>query len=344
LLETQSADGGWGYRPGAASATEPTAWALQALLATVGPESRFSIVDCRLPITDVRNSKLETRNSTSARAAPGTDEFRSSSFDFPLPQWAISQALSAGLRWLHDAQLPDGSWPAFVGQRQGCWVTAAVCLAVNACGNAGFQPATPDPVTLGLRRLCKSWPAEGSFWWRIRQAFGRHASVIRQDSSLRGWSWTPGTASWVEPTACALIAFRCIPEELHPRGASKRRQLAERMLYDRMCPGGGWHSGNALVYGVAGEPRVGPTAWALLALEDYRDRPENRKSLDWLEQVYPHIRGPASLALAHLCLEAYDRPLPPLEPALAELWSHNQFFHNVLATALAAMALSRSKL
>ena len=29
------------------------------------------------------------------------------------------------------------------------------------------------------------------------------------------------------------------------------------MLYDRMCPGGGWNCGNPKVYGVAGEPLVG---------------------------------------------------------------------------------------
>jgi len=317
LLEAQNSDGGWGYQPSAASATEPTSWALQALstVAAAGTrenESGFSIADRRMPIADDRCSRSATDNRQSA----------------------ISQAVNVGGRWLHDAQLPDGSWPAFVGQPQGCWVTAAACLALN-----GWQESS-DRIARGLRWLCRTWPAEGNLWWRFRQRLWKQASAIRQDSSLRGWSWTPGTASWVEPTAYALIAFRCIPKKLHPPGVSKRRQLGEKMLYDRMCPGGGWNSGNPLVYGVAGEPRVGPTAWALLALQDYRDRPENLKSVDWLEQVYPHIRGPASLVVARLCLEAYDRPLPPLEPALSELWLSNQFFRNVLVAAWAAMALS----
>jgi hypothetical protein len=168
----------------------------------------------------------------------------------------------------------------------------------------------------------------------------RRDRAVRQNRSLRGWSWTPGTASWVEPTSHALIAFRHIPKALHPPGAERRRQLAERMLYDRMCPGGGWNSGNPLIYGAAGVPRIGPTVWALLALQDYKDRPETRQSLDWLEQAYSQIQGPGSLALAHLCLQLYDRQAPALESALAALNSNNQLLGDTLAAAWAAIALS----
>jgi hypothetical protein len=167
----------------------------------------------------------------------------------------------------------------------------------------------------------------------------RHSHVVQQDVSLRGWSWTPGTASWVEPTSCALLAFRHIPKELHPRDAGRRRRLAELMLYDRMCPGGGWNSGNPLVYGTAGIPRIGPTVWALLALQHCRDRAENLRSLDWLDHAYSQIQGPESLALAHLCLEFYDRPVPALEPFLAALNSNNQFLGHTLAAAWATISL-----
>jgi hypothetical protein len=143
----------------------------------------------------------------------------------------------------------------------------------------------------------------------------------------------------VEPTANVLIALRHIAKELHPRAAERRRQLAERMLYDRMCPGGGWNSGNPLVYGTAGLPRIGPTAFALLALQDRRDRQENRQSLNWLERTYPQIRGPGSLALAHLCLESHGRVVPALEPSLAALNSNNQLLGNVLVAAWAAISL-----
>lgn len=245
-----------------------------------------------------------------------------------------SAAAGRGCDWLCQAQLPDGSWPAHPGQQEGCWVTALACLALHAQGQAF------EEVARGIRWLCDAWPAEGGFWWRLRQRlFGGHTEV-RQNHALRGWSWTRGTSSWVEPTSYALVLLRSTPEALHPVNAAKRRWLGEAMLYDRMCPEGGWNCGNPVVYGVPGQPEVGPTAWALLALRDYEDRAENRQSLQWLEHAYESIQGPASLSLAHLCLETYGRPTPPLEPGLQSLYALNQFFHNVLVVSWAAVALT----
>ena len=235
--------------------------------------------------------------------------------------------------WLLQAQRTDGSWPAFPGHPQGCWVTSIASQALY------LQGGSPQAVERGLRWLINSWPAEGGVWWRLRQTvFPTH--VARQDNSLRGWNWTPETASWVEPTAHALLFLRSLPAVMLSPEAAKRRQLAERMLYDRMCPGGGWNSGNPLVYGVAGEPRVGPTAWALLALRDHSERPEIQMSLQWLEDAYGAIQGPASMALAHRCLTAYGRRVSRLAPALGELYSHNRFFENVLTSAWALFALT----
>jgi len=234
--------------------------------------------------------------------------------------------------WLVQAQLPDGSWPPFPGHPQGCWATSIAAHALHLQGGA------QSSVQRGLHWLMNEWPAEGTLWWRLRQTLFP-SRVSRQDTSLRGWNWTPGTASWVEPTAHALIFMRSLPGEMLPPEEPKRRQLAERMLFDRMCPGGGWNSGNPLVYGVAGVPRIGPTAWALLALRDHRERAEIQMSLGYLERAYATIHGAASLALAHRCLAAYGRPVAPLAPALNELYSRNRFFENVLTMAWAALAL-----
>jgi hypothetical protein len=193
-------------------------------------------------------------------------------------------------------------------------------------------------VERGLQWLLDEWPAEGTLWWRLRQSLFP-SRVSRQNASLRGWNWTPGTASWVEPTAHALLFMRSLPAEMLATRAAKRRQLAERMLFDRMCPGGGWNSGNPLIYGVAGVPRIGPTAWALLALQDHAERAEVQMSLEYLEGAYKDIQGAASLALAHRCLAAYGRRVPPLAPALGELYSHSRFFESVLTLAWAELAL-----
>ena len=234
--------------------------------------------------------------------------------------------------WLLQAQRADGSWPAFPGHTQGCWVTSLASQALH------LQGGSQNSVERGVHWVLNAWPAEGTLWWRVRRTlFPAHEA--RQDSSLRGWNWTPGTASWVEPTAHALLLLRALPAEMLPAAAAQRRQLAERMLFDRMCPGGGWNSGNPLVYSAAGIPRTGPTVWALLALRDHADRAEVQQSLSVLEGSYATIHGAASLALAHRCLATYGRRVPPLSNALNELYSHNHFFENMLTMAWAALAL-----
>jgi len=303
LSGAQNADGGWGYGHGGQSGVEPTSWVLLALK----------------EVEELRSREVE--KSKTAQLP-----------DSSTPR--LLNLLNGGVRWLRECQLPDGSWPSFAGQTHGCWVTAMASLALYVLGDS------QDRAARGLHWLSKAWPVEGRLWQRITLKVLRRRKVVRQDESLRGWSWTPGTASWVEPTSYSLIAFRHIPRELHPRGAERRRRLAERMLYDRMCPGGGWNNGNPLVYGAAGVPRIGPTVWALLALQEYRDRPENRRSLEWLEQAYSQIQGPGSLALAHLCLQTYGRSAPPLGSSLAALNSNNQFLGNLLVAAWATIALS----
>ena len=243
------------------------------------------------------------------------------------------EACARARDWLLRAQCPDGSWPAFPGQPQGCWTTSVASQAL--CLQGGAQTA----VERGLHWLLNAWPAEGTVWRRwLQTLFPSRAA--RQNNALRGWNWTPGTASWVEPTAHALLFLRSLPPDMLPPLAAKRRKLAERMLFDRMCPGGGWNSGNPLVYGVAGVPRIGPTVWALMALRDESDLGEIQMSLRWLVDAYSGIQGAASLALAHRCLRVYGRSVPRLAPALGELYFRNRFFENVLTTAWVVLALA----
>lgn len=287
LLDSQNADGGWGYHPGSRSAVEPSCLALLALPA-------------------------DSHSGHAGGAEP----------------------MARGLRWLCSQQLADGSWAAFPGQLQGCWVTSLACLVLSA------EEHTAGSVARGVRWLCDSLPAEGGIWQTIRiQLFARRTQV-RQNSRLKGWSWTSGTASWVEPTACSLLALQSVPLHTRPRAAQNRMDMAAAMLYDRMCPGGGWNSGNPLVYGVPGQPRVGPTSWALLALRANADRQENHSSLRWLESAYDGTQGPGSLAMAHFCLKAHGREVPPLDSALEALYSKNEFFQDTSAMAWAAIALA----
>ena len=286
LAGAQNSDGGWGYRRGKQSATEPTAWALLAL---------HSSADC--------------------------NEF--------------SSAMQHGKEWLLAAQLPDHSWPAFGEFPEGRWLTSLACLALRQYGES------PIAIAAGAQWLCNEMPGDSALWRRALRALFAKRGVVRQNSALRGWSWTPGTSSWVEPTACALILLhRLYSGKVYPADAEKRRVLAEAMIYDRMCPGGGWNAGNSEVYGVAGEPLIGPTVWALIALQKYRQRSENQQGLKWLLSTRERIAGPGSLALAHICFQVYGCEVPSIVPSLRKSYEENQFMGNVLVAAMCAIALN----
>jgi hypothetical protein len=243
----------------------------------------------------------------------------------------LNEIQQAAFRFLRATQLPDGSWPASPGQNVGCWATSLATWALLS------DPESRTAVTAGLRWICGDWPKDSSLVWRMIWKLTRRSNVSH-NASLRGWGWTPETASWVEPTAFALIALNTAPNELIPAGAERRCELGKLLIYDRMCPSGGWNCGNPVVYGVPGEPLVEPTVWALLAL---RDEPESEKktlSLQWLEKNLGRSSGPGSVALAKICLDMYGRAWPADAPSLTSLYERNEFLSNVAVMAWAGLA------
>jgi hypothetical protein len=139
-----------------------------------------------------------------------------------------------------------------------------------------------------------------------------------------------------------LLALETQQGPEHP-SAQKRRKLGELLLYDRMCPGGGWNCGNPEVYGVAGEPLVIPTVWALLALRHYPERRENIQSLAWLEKSFAKIQGPGSYAMAQICLAAYGRRGTEDAASTGDLQSKNEFLRNIPVAAWMTLAASNQQ-
>lgn len=239
---------------------------------------------------------------------------------------AADETLVRGLHFLTAAQLEDGSWAAAPGQQEGCWVTSLACWTLLP-----HRQHAPS-LLRGLRWLNDDRPRDSGFWWRLARKLADRQRINAQSTSLSGWSWTPHTASWVEPTCYALIVLRAgMAAPLS--GVQRRCRIAEAMLYNRMCPGGGWNCGNPRVYGVAGQPQVGPTVWALVALHGNPQRPEINKSLDWLESIQTTIRSPESLALAHIGLGVYGRLNAALTKRLLS-------FHELEALPLSAQAIA----
>jgi hypothetical protein len=288
-------------------------------------------------LVDSQNSDGGWGYHPSAQSATEATAWALCALSKPDEDSAVQQRVTRGKEWLLRGQLGDGSWPAFATQTDGCWATSLACLALNEVANDSRA------VARGVDWLSQSWPRTPNFLQRLLQRLSPSSNITRQNNSLCGWAWTANTSSWVEPTSYALILMRRLPRERLSQLALKRRELAEAMLRDRMCPGGGWNSGNPLVYGVAGEPLVGPTVWALLALHDSEEKSQVHESLRWLEKTLPQIRGSVSIAVAHMCLEFYGSSAPPIDSQLQILFEADRFLGNVPVTALAALALDPAR-
>lgn len=163
--------------------------------------------------------------------------------------------------------------------------------------------------------------------------------VQRQDNSLQGWSWVPGTFSWGEPTAWALLALKkCRGRGIVAKGADRRIRDGEALLRDRVCVTGGWNYGNSNVFGQNLPAYIPTTAIALLALQDRADEPFVRHSLAFLEEHAGEHPSARALALATLALKRHGRAVASVEEAL-HTWLTKHPPTDVLSTGMALCAL-----
>lgn len=163
------------------------------------------------------------------------------------------------------------------------------------------------------------------------------AAPLKLNGDLQAWSWASGTASWVEPTAYALLALKAQGLRTH-----ERVRTGENYLLDRACYDGGWNYGNKEVLDVRLEAMPTNTAYALLALQDYqRDHAVIQKSLAYLERELAERQSTLTLALGALCFDLYGRKMNHLLDALAARQEADGGWRgNAHLTALAALALS----
>jgi hypothetical protein len=93
-----------------------------------------------------------------------------------------------------------------------------------------------------------------------------------------------------------------------------------------------------MVYGVAGEPLVLPTSWALLALRDQPSHEKKAAGLAWLHKTYPQVTSLASLAVAKIALQAYGAGVPDNSFSLStrlDQCNHERTVHVIAWTGLA---------
>jgi hypothetical protein len=219
-----------------------------------------------------------------------------------LPSGSVGER-DAAVRFLLRIQKPNGSWPAFRGDdREGSGLTGLALYVLNRCCAQGL--ATNRAVHWLV--ASRGWESHWLWKWKFRTS-DRH---VRFNPDKFGWPWIPETASWVVPTAYSILALK------HFRGSSQQGPVQLRirrgveMLYDRICPEGGWNAGNGVVYGVPLAPHADATALALLSLLNEPPNHFITSSLDWLARRAETCFAPWSLAWAILALDAFGRPTP----------------------------------
>ena len=167
------------------------------------------------------------------------------------------------------------------------------------------------------------------------------SDLTTQDNSLQGWSWIPETFSWVEPTAWCLLALKSWAKVVPAAVDANRLDVAERLLIDRHCTGGGWNYGNSNVYGQQLKAFVPTTAIGLLSLQHLRQRSEVQQGLSFLEQNCTNERSGVALSLALIALTLYGSPKSALvrETATAQIPATLEF-GNQMAAAMLLFSLS----
>ncbi len=261
---------------------------------------------------------------------------------------------------LHRLRNRDGGWPYYGGRHSRlestCWAVLGTGVSLDSTPLAGW--GSPDGLLVepssgevnfgfnGLAALVMSAPqlVTSAVTRRIVSALiearGVAVStspVIRQDTSLQAWSWTRGTFSWVDPTAWCMLALKRWPGL--PEATRARVAVAEEVLRDRVCPGGGWNFGNGEVYGQGLPAHVPTTAAGVLALQDRSGDPLVQSAVAFLERAALLEGSTTALALSALALASVGRPSSRIVAALGAHAPASESFGNIAALGMAAYAL-----
>lgn len=250
------------------------------------------------------------------------------------PSEAAREAVRPGRDWLLRLQRPDGSWPHSPGVPESRWATAPAALALSAFRGERATVAAAGRWLLSHRGRGLPWRLRLRYWLFPDQ------EPTEMDAGLVGWPWYPGTFSWVEPTCYALLALKSALADL-PSGSTRRRIAeGERLLLDRVCPGGGWNYGNSVVLGEELWPYADTTALALIALQDMGPDPAVTSGLDRLIELTERNTSGLATALAVVCLRLYGRDATGLTQRLGVRYEQGRFLGDTRTLALAALALT----
>jgi len=246
----------------------------------------------------------------------------------------LGASVSRALRSLGALQRPGGSWPLSGDLPEGSWTTALATFSL-----ALFEPHRERAV-LGAKWLLRQQGRTPGWVARLLARVQREKPVVELNPDLKGWPWTGGTFSWVEPTAYALLALKKLRAHLTGTTIGARIREGELMLFDRMCESGGWNYGNSRVFGARLPPYPDTTALALLALQDRAVAEAHRLSLLALQRMAAGVESGLALSWSIICGAAYGRDTGEWIERLVRAYAATGFLGETRSIALALLALS----
>src|SRR5262249_41074294 len=160
-------------------------------------------------------------------------------------------------------QLPDGSWRPAADVHISNWATSLCVTIASVRGEFG------EPFRNGVEWLLGSAGFESRLLNRAAARVGLLHS--ERNVNLKGWPWKPNTASWVEPTAHALVALKRASAQMGSDELHERVRLGHEQLLDVRCPDGGWNYGSRVAIGIDLPSYPETTALALVGLQGRKD-------------------------------------------------------------------------
>lgn len=209
------------------------------------------------------------------------------------PHAAHMASRDRGVDWLLQSQLANGAWGLRQGDAEGGWHTAWALLALRHLRSAGNFV---DSAVTWLAAMEVWRPESAEVQDDLREISGI-------DSSVYGWPWMPGEATWVEPTALAMLA---LADSSADEVVADRLALAIRFLIARRCRDGGWNVGNPIMLGADLPPRAHPTAWSILALTRLAPEAILAQDTDALRREARRDGGALALAWSVFALPAAE--------------------------------------
>jgi hypothetical protein len=238
-----------------------------------------------------------------------------------------SDARRRGRDFLLSLQHSDGGWGIAAIDPDSGWMTS---WAVRALAE---MSANRDAIMRGANWLLT---AKG-----LKVTNPDDLRIIQQlhhiDGSLVGWPWQDGDATWVHPTALAILALT-----IAGRADEPRVREGIKYLYDRAVPSGGWNIGNPQMISELIPSTIQDTAVCLLAFHAAKIGTDDQyviRSIDFMRGALARAKTSAELVWGIYALRNWKAPVGNAVDRLNALqnddgsWNHNPFITAIAVTS-----------